>query len=225
MTIKAEQVFRRFFRNRGSSNVFTAVEKTDLELAGGSFTVVTGRSGGGKSTLLNLLSGLLGPTGGTVSVDGADLYAMDDGSLSLFRNRNFGMVPQGQTAVFSLTVRENVLLPLVLYGTVDRQSTAYAGELLERLAIADLAGEMPADLSGGELRRMAIARALVTHPSVIFADEPTGDLDDANTEVVLSLLREQAHAGKTVFLVTHEKEAPGYADVAYRMDEGRLERA
>lgn len=228
MILKAEHINKQFLRKRAGSNVFYAVQDTSLELVPGTFTVVTGRSGGGKSTFLNMLSGLLLPSSGQVFADGADLYAMEDKALSSFRNKNFGMIPQGQTAIFSLNVMENILLPLTMYG--DHKSDPkgfeaareWAKELLEKTGIADLADAMPSELSGGEMRRMAIARALIRQPQVVFADEPTGDLDDANTQIVLSILKEQAQEGRTIFLVTHEKETFAYADAVYRMDGGAL---
>lgn len=228
MILKAEKISRQFFRKRGGSNLFTAVEETDLTLEPGTFTVVTGRSGGGKSTLLNMLSGLLVPTTGKVCADDANLYAMEDEALSSFRNLHFGMIPQGQTAIFSLTVLENILLPLTMFDVQKREPEVfadaqnYAKELMEKTGIAELADVMPSDLSGGEMRRMSIARALIRRPQILFADEPTGDLDDANTRIVLTILKEQAQEGKTVFLVTHEKETFAYADAVYRMDGGVL---
>ena len=121
MIVKADKVKRQFLRKRGESNVFNAVDETDFELAEGKFTVVTGRSGSGKSTLLNMMSGLLAPTSGTITADGKNLYRMDDKQLSLFRNKNFGLIPQGQTAIFSLNVFENIMLPLTIYG-VEKKS-------------------------------------------------------------------------------------------------------
>lgn len=244
MILRAENISRQFTRGKGSSNVFTAVAQTQLQLEPGTFTVVTGRSGGGKSTLLNMLSGLLVPTSGRVLIDGAeksdesvtapgngiDLYAMEDAALSSFRNKNFGMIPQGQTAIFSLTVKENILLPLTMYNVQKKDPEAfaeaekYAEELMEKTGITELADVMPSDLSGGEMRRMAIARALIRRPQILFADEPTGDLDDTNTRIVLTILKEQAQQGRTVFLVTHEKETFAYADAVYRMDGGILTR-
>ena len=228
MIIKAENISRQFMRKRGESNIFQAVKDTSLTLNPGSLTVLTGRSGGGKSTLMNMLSGLLAPTGGRVYADDTDLYSLDDDRLSLFRNEHFGMIPQGQSAVFSLNVLENILLPMRLYG-MDRKkpeefekALAYADSLLELTGIKDLKDVKPNELSGGEMRRMAIARALIRNPEVIFADEPTGDLDDANTEIILKLLKSLAQEGRTVLLVTHEKEAAEYADFMYRVDGGVL---
>lgn len=219
--LRAEGISKNYYRKRDGSNVFTAVQPTDFELPEGQVTEITGRSGSGKSTLLNLLAGLLAPSTGKVWLDDADLYALPDGALSRLRNRRVGVIPQGQSGLHSLTVLENVLLPARLYGK-GPVPEARARQLLERMGIADLADVRPGDLSGGEMRRMAIARALILEPSVVLADEPTGDLDDGNTAAVLELLRDTARQGAAVLLVTHEAGAARYADAVYRMDGGRL---
>lgn len=219
--LRAEGISKNYYRKRDGSNVFTAVQPTDFELPEGQVTEITGRSGSGKSTLLNLLAGLLAPSTGKVWLDDADLYALPDGALSRLRNRRIGVIPQGQSGLHSLTVLENVLLPARLYGR-GPVPEARARQLLERMGIADLADVRPGDLSGGEMRRMAIARALILEPSVVLADEPTGDLDDGNTAAVLELLRDTARQGAAVLLVTHEAGAARYADAVYRMDGGRL---
>ena len=213
-------ITRKYLRQTKTSNVFTAVAETDFTLRGGELAEVTGRSGSGKSTLLNMLAGLLKPTEGHIFVDGEDIYSMDDGKRSRFRNLNMGVIPQGQTGLQSLTVLENVLLPCRMYG--NEVSADYAKGLLERVGIGELASSYPNELSGGELRRMAIARALINRPKILLADEPTGDLDDENTHEVLSLLRETADEGTAVLLVTHEREAAAYADRLYRMNSGTL---
>lgn len=151
-----------------------------------------------------------------------DLYALADGPLSRFRNAHIGVIPQGQSGLHSLTVLENVLLPSQLFGGGARPEEALA--LLEAVGIAHLANEKPSELSGGEMRRMAIARALMMKPEALLADEPTGDLDDENTEAVLKLLKRTAEGGAAVLLVTHEAEAEKYADAVYRMDAGTLSR-
>jgi len=181
-----------------------------------------GRSGSGKTTLLHMLAGLLTPTSGRVLLGETDLYRLDDRALSRLRNANIGVVPQGRSAIDSLTVLENVLLPGRMYGgTVDE---AAARRWLAVLGIESLAGAWPAELSGGELRRMAIARAMAQGPKVLLADEPTGDLDDENTARVLSVLSEAARARDcAVLIVSHDSEAAGYADRLLRMDGGALE--
>ena len=221
MKLEAKGVSRRFFRKTGEANYFYAVQTTDFELPERSLTVLLGRSGSGKTTFLNLLAGLLAPSSGQVLLGGTDLYAMKDRELSRFRNAHIGVIPQGQAALFSLSVLENVTLPAGLHGS-SSGAEAEARDLLERFGIASLAEAMPAELSGGELRRVSIARAMINRPDVLLADEPTGDLDDENTALVLQALREVATAGTAVLLVTHETDAVRYGDRIFRMDAGVL---
>lgn len=224
MTLKAEEISKRYFRKSGEANYFYAVQPASLELLPGSLTVLMGRSGSGKTTLLHMLSGLLAPTSGKLWLEDTDVYALEDRALSRLRNEKIGVVPQGRSALDTLTVRENILLPGVLYGRDKGQEDA-AREWMDRLNILHLADARPAELSGGELRRMAIARALTGQPQLLLADEPTGDLDDENTASVLRAFRQAADAGRTVFIVTHETDALQYADRAFRMDAGKLEQA
>lgn len=223
MIVKADEITKQFLRKRENRNVFYAVEKTTAEFRGGNLIMIYGQSGSGKSTLLNMLGGILQPSSGRVFYDETELYAMDDEELSKFRNQHIGVIPQGQTAIHSMNVRENVLLPFSLYGKgIPAETRAQADRMLEEMGIADLSGVMPSELSGGELRRMAIARALIHEPEVIFADEPTGDLDDENTRTVLSILRRQADMGRLVMVVTHDREVAEFADLIYRMSGGMM---
>lgn len=220
MILRTENVTRQYFRQGKGTNVFTALQETSLSVSGGKLIEVMGRSGSGKSTLLNVCAGLLEPTAGKVFLDDTDLYALEDKERSRLRNQAIGVIPQGQTGLRSLTVLENVLLPCEMYGITGQEE--YAIELLERVGIADLAGTYPSELSGGEMRRLSIARALIRKPGVLLADEPTGDLDDENTHVVLGMLRRFADEGTAVLLVTHESDAEEYADEVYRMEKGIL---
>jgi len=220
MTLKAENVSKQYFRKTGQANVFFAVQDVSINLAPGQLTVITGRSGSGKTTLLHMLSGLLSPSEGKVYLDDTDLYALNDADLSRLRNCSLCVIPQARSAVETLTALENVLLPGMLYGKQDK--TADALHWLEALGIGHLQNACPAALSGGELRRMAIARALTQGGDILLADEPTGDLDDENTALVLSALRAAADAGKAVLLVTHEKDALDYADQMYQMNAGHI---
>ena len=220
MELRAEGVSRRYFRQSKLSNVFFAVKETNFALPAGKLTEITGRSGSGKSTLLHMLAGLLAPTTGRVLLGDTDLYALDDAERSKLRNEHIGVIPQGQTALRSLTVLENVKLPCLMYG--DEVSDEIPMSLLERVGIAALRDAYPNELSGGELRRLAIARALLRRPRVLLADEPTSNLDDENTHAVLRLLRQCADEGAAVLLVTHEREAAEYADCVLYMSDGVL---
>ena len=219
MNVRADNIKKEFLRKGKGTNVFEAVKSCSFELPNGSFTVIRGRSGGGKSTLLNMLAGILTPTEGKVYYGDVDLYGLKDEELSIFRNSHIGFVPQGKSAVSSLTVLENILLPELLYGERHEEE---ARMLMEQFGILELQNVLPEELSGGELRRMAIARALIKKPQVLFADEPTGDLDDENTKVVFQTLKEIAKRGTAVLTVTHEEGAEQYADRIFRMDAGVL---
>ena len=221
MILKAEGISKTFFRNTGSANYFYAVSPLSIEILPESVTVLTGRSGSGKTTLLNMLAGILEPTEGKVLLDDTDLYSLKDDVLSRLRNERIGVVPQARSAVDTLTVMENILLPARLYG--KHAPAEEARQWMEQFGIDSLADAMPRELSGGELRRMAIIRAVVQDPDILFADEPTGDLDDENTGKVLSALYSFAHdQKKAVFIVTHENDALKYADRLYKMEKGRI---
>lgn len=222
--LEARGVCKRFFRKgRESACYFDAVSPTDLKLSPGELVVLKGRSGSGKSTLLNMMAGLLDPSEGHVLLDGQDLNALDDASLSRLRNRRIGVIPQGQTALHSLSVVQNVMMPYLLYGgeaggEADCENRAL--ELLDDLGIRQLADSYPPELSGGELRRVCVARSLICEPDVLLADEPTGNLDDESAQAVLKMLRGIADGGAAVFVVTHEQAAEGHADRVLEMDAG-----
>ena len=221
MELRAENISQDFLRDSAREGYIVAVAETDLCLSSGTVTAVMGRSGSGKSTLLHILGGLLPPVTGKVFVGTTDLYALSEDARAELRSSSLGIVPQQLMSLRALTVRENVLLSALLYGR-EQDVSAHADALMERLGIASLAHVYPSELSGGELRRMMIARALAGTPQILLLDEPTGDLDAENTQRVLELVRETADAGTAVLLVTHEGEAASYADVCYTMAEGRL---
>ena len=223
MELRAENISQDFLRDSAREGYIVAVAEMDLCLSSGTVTAVMGRSGSGKSTLLHILGGLLPPVTGKVFVGTTDLYALSEDARAELRSSSLGIVPQQLMSLRALTVRENVLLSALLYGR-EQGVSAHADALMERLGIAPLAHVYPSELSGGELRRMMIARALAGTPQILLLDEPTGDLDAENTRRVLELVRETADAGTAVLLVTHEREAASYADVCYTMAEGRLER-
>ncbi len=218
MGIEAKKISKRFIRKTGKSNTFVAVKETDFSLNEGEFVTLMGRSGSGKTTFLNMLCGILPPSSGCVFLDGIDIYSLPDDEQSSLRRKKMGVVPQGQSALGNFSVLENVMLPFLIHDELENDSENYALGLLEKTQIAHLRDVSSGELSGGEMRRMAIARALVRKPSYIFADEPTGDLDDENTGFVLSLLRMAADEGAGVFVVTHEEGVKEYADKVYTME-------
>ena len=221
MIIEATGLTKEFARARGGKRLFTAVHPLDIGLEERQLTLVSGHSGSGKSTLANMLVGILTPTAGHVRLDGTDLYSLRDEELSRLRNERIGLVPQGHTALRALTVLDNVLLPSILY-TKDEAPADRARELLVAVGLGDLTDAAPTELSGGELRRMAIARALLMDPAIVVADEPTAGLDSANATAVLTLLRDAADRGTAVLVVSHEAEAQRFADRSYVMEDGHL---
>ena len=285
----------RQFVRRGTP--FDAVSHVDLTIDAGEFVAIVGRSGNGKSTLINMVAGLVRPSSGTVRVDGREVTELSDKELSLLRNRTIGFVTQSQTLLGNLTVLDNVLLPATMFpdalpfmeaenkddaaaqkqnstaetvpgieseadndSASDENSTESSTEpdpfmpdviapitgtdqslysalgqpdvlterakhLLTQLGAADLADSYPRELSGGEMRRVSIARALMNQPKLLIADEPTGDLDQESTDIVMQLLRSQADNGTAILMVTHDPDALEYADKVYRMDAGVLSMA
>ena len=285
----------RQFVRRGTP--FDAVSHVDLTIDAGEFVAIVGRSGNGKSTLINMVAGLVRPSSGTVRVDGREVTELSDKELSLLRNRTIGFVTQSQTLLGNLTVLDNVVLPATMFpdalpfmeaenkddAAVQKQNnmaetepcieseadngsasdenstesstepdpfmpdviapitgtdqslysalgqpdvlTERAKHLLTQLGVADLADSYPRELSGGEMRRVSIARALMNQPKLLIADEPTGDLDQESTDIVMQLLRSQADNGTAILMVTHDPDALEYADKVYRMDAGVLSTA
>ena len=221
MIIEATGLTKEFARARGGKRLFTAVHPLDIGLEERQLTLVSGHSGSGKSTLANMLAGILTPTAGHVRLDGTDLYSLRAEELSRLRNERIGLIPQGHTALRALTVLDNVLLPSILYAKAEAPVDR-ARELLAAVGLDDLADAAPTELSGGELRRMAIARALLMDPAIVLADEPTAGLDSANATAVLTLLRDAADRGTAVLVVSHEAEAQRFADRSYVMEDGHL---
>ncbi len=212
-------VFKKY--RRGDEEVQALVD-FDFELEAGEFVVVTGPSGAGKSTLLHIAGGLDAPDSGTVAVGGQDVWAMSASARAAFRRRNLGFVFQFFNLVPMLSAVENVSLPLILDGAPARAADARARELLERVGLGDRARHRPAELSGGQMQRVAVARALAARPSIILADEPTGNLDSQSSTEVLSLLRSLADEdGAAVVVVTHDQAAVGYGSRELHLVDGR----
>jgi len=201
----------------------SVLSNVDMRVHAGEFVVILGRSGSGKSTLLNLLGAMDRPTAGEVVVKGESIVELDEEGRTLFRRRHVGFVFQAYNLLPTLTVEENLLLPLELNGQEDQGSRARIGDLLERLGIGDKVGAFPDELSGGERQRVAIARALIHRPSFVIADEPTGNLDLDTGRQVLNLLDRLTRAeGRTLIMATHSEEVIGIADRILTIADGRL---
>lgn len=201
--------------------LFKAVDNINLSVGRGDFISITGRSGSGKSTLLNMLGGLLSPTSGSINFDGTELNTLSDREMSQFRNSRLGYVPQGTSALSNLTVFDNVRLPFYLS---QRQGDAAgrAAFLLDEVGLSQLSDMFPSQLSGGELRRVFIARALMNSPDILIADEPTADLDAETTGEIMALFSRINRNGTTVLMVTHELDTVGYGNRVLTMSAGKL---
>lgn len=201
----------------------TALDSVSLEIGRGEFVAITGPSGSGKSTLLNLLGGLDHPTSGEVVVDGVQLERADDRELTLYRRLKLGIVFQFFNLLPSMSVVENVELPLLLRGDDARAARVKALEMLDQVGMARRSSHFPHQLSGGEMQRAAIARGLVHGPSLLLADEPTGNLDSANASQVLEVIAKIAsRRTATVIMVTHSDSVAALADRRIRMKDGRV---
>ena len=207
------------YERRGKT--FRAVDDVDIKINKGEFIIITGESGSGKTTLLNLLLGLTKPESGTVLFDGEDISTFDDKRLSEIRNEKIKYIPQGDSLLTSLTVRENILFPYVIGGK-EKPPKERLIELAEKLGITDLLDVYPSELSGGEMRRVTIARAVINKPAVIIADEPTGNLDRDNTSKVMEIFKDISGEGTAVVVVTHQRETLDYASKVLNMSHGRL---
>jgi putative ABC transport system ATP-binding protein len=206
---------------RRGGKAFNAVNQVSLSVEPGDFISIIGRSGSGKSTLLNMSAGLLRPTGGTVLFEGNDIHRMNDKKLSFFRNEKIGYVPQGQSLLANFTVLDNVCIPWFLFRREgDVEGRAFI--LLEKVGISHLAASYPKELSGGEMRRVSIARSLINEPRLLIADEPTGDLDAETTAEIMGLFSRIAGEGTAVLIVTHELDTLNYGNKTYTMDGGNL---
>ena len=215
--LQLEQVSRRF--SRGSAEV-VALDQVDFEVAPGELVALVGRSGSGKSTLLHLAGGLDQPDSGRVSFDGRDLGPLSIGDRAKLRRRDIGFIFQFFHLIPTLTVRENVELPLLLDGA---KANGRADELLERVQLDHRAEHLPGELSGGEMQRAAIARALVAKPRLLLADEPTGNLDSVTGAAVLDLLMAEVRTqGAALVLVTHDAEVAARASRTHMLRDGTL---
>ena len=218
--IEIRQLTRRL---PSGDRVLTILDDVDLTIQPGEFVAVVGPSGSGKSTLLALMAGLDRPTSGEIRIDGAPIQAMSEDQLALLRRKKIGFVFQSFQLLSNLTARENVLLPVELLGLPD--PFARADELLAAVGLADRGHHYPSQLSGGEQQRVALARAFAARPSILLADEPTGNLDGATGRKVLELLTGlRAREGTTLILVTHDLAVAALAGRQIHLRDGRVEK-
>ena len=206
---------------RQGATEITALAGVSLEVSTGEFAVIMGPSGSGKSTLLHLIGGLDQPNRGDVLVDGRLISQLSDDQLTLFRRATVGFVFQFFNLLPTLSAVENVMLPLILDSQARSQAYSRAERILERVGLAERKSHLPEELSGGEIQRLAVARALAFNPSILLADEPTGNLDSKTGAEVLELIREvNRQQGCTVVMVTHDKEAAGFGDRVIQLKDG-----
>lgn len=205
------------------SNQVKALDGVNLEIHKGEFLAIVGTSGSGKSTLLNMLGGLDNPTSGNVIVNDMDLSKMDSEKLTVFRRRNIGFIFQNYNLVPILNVIDNIVLPLRLDGS--KPDFKFIGEILKLLKLDQKTNSMPNELSGGQQQRVAIARALASKPAIIFADEPTGNLDSKTSSDVIGLLKMMSSEfNQTLVMITHNPEIAQTADRIIRIEDGKIVR-
>ncbi|WP_308748626.1 ABC transporter ATP-binding protein [uncultured Anaerococcus sp.] len=198
-----------------------ALDGVSFDVETGEFISIIGASGSGKSTLLHLLGGLDYPTSGKVLIDGTDIYALKDDERTIFRRRNIGFVFQAYNLLPMLNVYENIIIPFGLDG--DKVDKKYVDSVIDILEISDQKYKMPNELSGGQQQRVAIARALVTKPSLILADEPTGNLDSKSSSQVVYLLKKiNKELGNTILMITHNDAVAQAAEKTLRIEDGKL---
>ena len=219
MTILETKDLRKIYGS-GDTEV-RALDGVDLTVEEGEFVAVVGTSGSGKSTLLHMLGGLDRPTGGTVTVDGKDIFFLKDEALTIFRRRKIGFVFQNYNLVPVLNVYENIVLPIQLDG--GKPDPAYVDSIVETLGLQSKLQNLPNNLSGGQQQRVAIARALAAKPAIILADEPTGNLDSRTSQDVMSLLKVTSEKfSQTIVMITHNEEIAQMADRIIRIEDGRI---
>ena len=215
-----EQVRKEY---QSGEQAVKALDGISLSIAENDYVAIMGPSGSGKSTLMNIIGCLDTPTGGTYVLDGERVDSLSDESLSRIRGRKIGFVFQSFHLLPRLTAIENVALPLVYAGVPRARREERAREALARVGLSHRMTHLPGSMSGGQRQRVAVARALIAHPSIILADEPTGNLDTATSEEIMQLFGEIHASGNTVILVTHEEDIARYAHRIVRLRDGRIE--
>ena len=219
MTILQTRALKKYYG--GGDTLVKALDGVDLSVEEGEFVAIVGTSGSGKSTLLHMLGGLDRPTSGTVTVEGKNIFSLKDEALTIFRRRKIGFVFQAYNLVPVLSVYDNIVLPIQLDGArVDR---GHIQGIIHALGLEARLNSLPGQLSGGQQQRVAIARALATKPAILLADEPTGNLDSATSQDVLSLMKTMSRTFRqTMVMITHNEEIAQLADRIVRIEDGRI---
>ncbi|MCO6551909.1 MAG: ABC transporter ATP-binding protein [Gilliamella sp.] len=201
---------------------FSAVNNVSFSMAKDDFICIMGKSGSGKTTLLNMIAGLLTPTQGKITINNTNLFELNDQQVSAFRNQHIGYIPQGSSLLPNLTVIDNIRLPFYLTKRENQNPLNEAKRLLEKAKISHLQDAYPAHMSGGEMRRIAILRALICKPQIIIADEPTSDLDEESATEIMQLLSEIHQQGTALLIVTHDHDVARYSQKVMKMSAGRF---
>lgn len=207
---------------RNGEIVTKVLRGIDLEVNNGEFLAIMGKSGAGKSTLLYQIGLLDMPTSGKIIVDGVDIQSLSENEKTNFRLRKMGYVFQDYALVPELSAVENIALPLMMSGTEQSVATGYARELMDRIGMSEKYNNRPNQLSGGEQQRVSIARSIIQSPQILFADEPTANLDSTSSRIVIELLSELHRSGQTIVMVTHEEEYAANCDKIIYIDDGKI---
>jgi putative ABC transport system ATP-binding protein len=219
--LKAANLKKYYGDETAGGAVIKALDGVDMAVEQGEFVSVVGASGSGKSTLLHMLGGLDRPTEGSVAIGGKQIFSMKDDDLTIFRRRNIGFVFQSYNLIPVLNAEENILLPIELDG--NRPDKVFVSQVIEMLGLSERKRSMPNQLSGGQQQRVAIARALASKPSIILADEPTGNLDSKSGMDVMGLLKVSGERfGQTIVMITHNPEIAQMADRTIHIEDGRI---
>lgn len=213
---------KKIYNTRLGSQQFTALKDVSFSIEKGEFVAIMGASGSGKTTLLNIIASLDKATNGEISLEGKNFKTLKDRELSAFRRKNLGFVFQDFSLLDTFSIKDNILLPLVLSGEKISDMEKRLEPLLQRLGLSELADKFPYEVSGGEKQRTAMARAIITNPKLILADEPTGALDSKSSKRVLDILNEFHENGQTIMMVTHSSMAASYASRVLFIKDGEL---
>lgn len=206
---------------RKNKTKFNAVEDVSFSLKKGTMTGITGPSGSGKSTLFHLITGLVSPTKGSIYLNERDISNLSQGELAKIRNEEIGYIMQGTNLVPNLTIIENICLPMA-FSNKGENPYDKGMKLLEEFGLKGMEKEFPANLSGGEQKRVSIARTFAQSPSLVIADEPTSNLDEENVNIIMRFFRKKCAEGMTILFSTHEKELLSFADQTFKMNKGKI---